>query len=447
MFKMQLLQGIKLYAITISIILAGAFSAIAQNDKEETGEITIEANPRNKNAIFKDDENVGYKLKIKSTYKAAQAGKLTYNILTDDFTNISTNSIPVHLTENSAETYTVNIPQQRPGFYRINFMLNTTTYDDTVKKVFGVSPEKIVTQLHRPADFDAFWKASMDTLKKVAPNYKVIFRKDLSTKAKKVYLVEMQSYQNLLIRGWLVVPTYGKKLPVHYRVPGYVVELKPNMDNDDYIAFDINVRGNGNSRDAVSVGTDTYCLVGIEDRDKYIYKGVYLDCIRGLDFLYANAKLGIDTSKIYVEGGSQGGALGVVLASLDKRVKVLTVQVPLYSNIHDAYKITNGYDSQVFPFKMFRKYQENHSGYTWDKFFSVWDYYDPQNFAPNVKCPVLMGIGLLDMFCPPRCSISMYNHLGTANKEFVSVPNSTHEVDFNYFMFQNLWIREKLRIP
>jgi len=59
----------------------------------------------------------------------------------------------------------------------------------------------------------------------------------------------------------------------------------------------------------------------------------------------------------------------------------------------------------------------------------------------------LMGIGLLDQFCPPRCSMALFNHISSTNKEFVCVPNSTHEVNFNYFMFQNLWIREKFRIP
>jgi cephalosporin-C deacetylase len=447
---MQLSRGIKLYVITISILLAGACNAFAQDDKEEMGEVTIEVKPGNKNAIFKDNENVDYKLKIKSTYQTAQDGKLTYNILTDDFTKISTNSIPVHLTKNSAETYSVNIPKKAAGFYRVHFILNTTTYDDTVKKVFGVSPEKIVTQLHRPADFDAFWKGSLDTLKQIAPNYKVIFRKDLSTKAKKVYLVEMRSYENVLIRGWLVIPTYNaKSLPVHYRLPGYVVALKPNMDNDDFIAFDLNVRGNGNARDEIAVGTETYCLINIENRNKYIYRGIYMDCIRGLDFLMSHKSLGIDTSRIYIEAGSQGAALGIATAGLDKRVTVLTIQVPLYADIRDSWHISSFYNEQVFPFKQFRNYNRSHPDFTWDKFFKLFDYFDPQNFAPNIKCPVLMGVGLLDQFCPPRCSLAMYNHLGTkpGEKEWVSVPNSTHEVNFDYFTFQNNWLREKFRIP
>jgi cephalosporin-C deacetylase len=139
--------------------------------------------------------------------------------------------------------------------------------------------------------------------------------------------------------------------------------------------------------------------------------------------------------------------LALITAALDKRVKLLTMQVPLYADIHDNLNISASYDKQVFPFKVFRRYNDIHPGFTWDKFFSTFDYYDPQNFASMVKCPVLMGIGLLDQFCPPRCSMALFNHIGSNSKEYVCVANSTHEVNLDYFMFQNLWLREKFRIP
>lgn len=430
-----------------TLLLLSSATAFAQDKDDSDGEMFIEAKPRNKNGIFKGNDEISYKLNIKSTYRDKQEGKFKYVVTTDEGKPVFKDSSDFSIGAGSSKSVNVKVNAKNAGFYHIDFMFNLSAYDDTVRKVFGLNPESITSQLHKPADFDSFWLQTRQQLADVKPQYKVLERKDLSTKYKKVYLVEMKSYENLLIRGWLVIPTDGHKFPVHYRVPGYVVELKPNMDNDDYIAFDINVRGNGNSKDVVHINTDNYNVTNIEDKNKYIYRGVYMDCLRGLDFLYSHSNLGIDTSKIYVEGGSQGGALAVVTAALDKRVKVLTMQVPLFADIRDNYNISASYKEQVVPFKMFRRYKGQHAGFTWDKFFENFDYYDPQNFAPMVKCPVLMGIGLLDQFCPPRCSMSLYNHLGTTNKEWVSVPNSTHEVDLNYFMFQNLWIREKFRIP
>jgi cephalosporin-C deacetylase len=440
------------YLIIISFILLFAFSlkvaAQAQEEEtEETGDIVLKAVSQNKNALFKSYEEVKYKLQIRNNTNEFQKGTISYLITTDEGKKIALSSFPLSIKGKADKEMLIKIPPRSTGFYRINFMVNLPDYDDTVRRVFGVNPEQITSQLYKPADFDAFWKQSREQLAKVAPSYRVLERRDLSTGEKKVYAVEMHSYGNLVIRGWLVIPRDGKNFPVHYRVPGYVVTLKPNMDNDDFIAFDLNVRGNGNSQDIINIGTDNYSVVNIENKDKYIYRGVYMDCLRGLDFLYSHPNLGIDTSKIFVEGGSQGGSLALITAALDKRVKLLTIQVPLYADIHDNYSISESYESQVFPFKVFRKYQSQHAGFTWDKFYSTWDYYDPQNFAPMVKCPVLMGIGLLDQFCPPRCSMALFNHISSTNKEFVCVPNSTHEVNFNYFMFQNLWLREKFRIP
>ncbi|MDP9078422.1 MAG: acetylxylan esterase [Bacteroidota bacterium] len=441
MKRISYLLAFLFFTLTSSLQLA------AQEATEETGDVVLKATPQNKNAIFKSTEEVRYKIQVSNKTNSLQRGKISYLVTTDEGKKVFLDSVKLNLKGKASKDLVLTIPKKTTGFYRINFMVNLPDYDDTVRRVFGVNPEQIRSQLHKPADFDAFWKKSRELLAKVAPDYRVLERKDLSTPDKKVYSVEMHSYDNLIIRGWLVVPTDGSKFPVHYRVPGYVVTLKPNMDNDDFIAFDLNVRGNGNSQDVINIGTDNYSVINIENKDKYIYRGVYMDCIRGLDFLYSHANMSIDTSKIFVEGGSQGGSLALVTAALDKRVKLLTMQVPLYADIHDGQAISASYNQQVFPFKVFRKYQSLHPGFSWDKFYATFDYYDPQNFAPMVKCPVLMGIGLLDQFCPPRCSMALYNHISSTNKEYVCVPNSTHEVNFGYFMFQNLWLREKFRIP
>ncbi len=245
----------------------------------------------------RNNEEVGYKLQLLNNTNGYENGRISYLVTTDAGKKVAFDSLHFSLRGGSSKELLIKIPPKATGFYRINFMVNLPDYDDTIRKVFGVAPEKIHSQLHRPADFDAFWKQTRTQLEKVAPKYRVLERKDLSTEKKRVYSVEMHSYDNLLIRGWLVIPRDGDKFPVHYRVPGYVVTLNPNMDNDDFIAFDLNVRGNGNSKDVINIGTDNYCLINVENKDKYIYRGVYTWIVSGgLTFCVVHSDLGIDTS-------------------------------------------------------------------------------------------------------------------------------------------------------
>jgi cephalosporin-C deacetylase len=422
--------------------------ARAQTEGDDPkGEITIDAKPGHKNAVWDEDGMIAYKLKVKSTYNVRQDGKLTYDLLTDDWKKVWSGSTSVRLGKQGSNTYSVKLPHQKPGVYRIHFAFNLTYYDDTVKRVAVVAPERIQTELHKPADFDSFWEKAKDQLAKVQPEYKVTEDAGQSTRYVKVYKVEMRSLDNVKIRGWLTVPTEGKNWPVIYKLPGYNIPMKPETDKPDFAVFAIDVRGNGMSRDIVAPQADKFNVTNIEIRDRYIYRGVYMDCIRGLDFIMAHANLGLNTSKVAVLGGSQGATLAVVVAALDKRVTACTFELPLYADMHDAYHIGTSFPQTTWPVNRFQDYLKVHRAFTEAKFLGVWDYYDPQNFVNKIECPVLMGVGLLDEYCPPRCSFGMYNKLTTYQKEFRVAPDRAHEMNFDYFMFQLLWLKESLRVP
>jgi cephalosporin-C deacetylase-like acetyl esterase len=53
-------------------------------------------------------------------------------------------------------------------------------------------------------------------------------------------------------------------------------------------------------------------------------------------------------------------------------------------------------------------------------------YYDVVNFAPRIKCPVLVGFGLIDEVCPPEGVMAAANQI-TAPKEVVVLPLSEHQ--------------------
>jgi cephalosporin-C deacetylase len=44
--------------------------------------------------------------------------------------------------------------------------------------------------------------------------------------------------------------------------------------------------------------------------------------------------------------------------------------------------------------------------------FRTLSYFDAMNLAPDVRCPVLCSVGLLDTICPPSTVYAAFNHLG-----------------------------------
>jgi len=425
-------------------------SASAEDSPSADGDMVIKVNASPKKSLFKEDEKIKYSFDVKSTYKTKQDGKLTVLVNTDLGDKVYEKSYNFKVGRESSEGLSVDIPGQKNGFYQVKFMLNLTDYDDTVKRIFGVGPEKIkATVTNKPYDFDAFWDSGKESLKKIAPQFKVTKDVQQSTKEKDVYLVEMHSWGNAVIRGWLTMPVKRPRhIPVKYRLPGYIVTMKPTMDDDEFAVFNLNVRGSGNSKDAVKY-YGQYNLYHIDSKEEYIYRGVYMDCIRGMDFISAYADFfKFDMDRVAVVGGSQGACLALALAGLDNRVKLVTAELPLYSDLRDAIKIgPTLYPEKKSPIWMLDDYVRRTHGYTEKKLFSIWDYYDPINFAPEVKCPVLLAVSLLDELCPPRCSYAMYNQLSSKKKETWVSPDLTHEVDDSYYQFQYYWIKETFVLP
>ena len=75
-----------------------------------------------------------------------------------------------------------------------------------------------------------------------------------------------------------------------------------------------------------------YLTYGLDNRDNYYMKRVYLACIRCIDFLTALPEW--DGKNVIVQGASQGGALALVTAALDKRVTLCAASHPALS-LHD----------------------------------------------------------------------------------------------------------------
>jgi cephalosporin-C deacetylase-like acetyl esterase len=152
---------------------------------------------------------------------------------------------------------------------------------------------------------------------------------------------------------------------------------------------------------------DHYWFYNLDDRDRYYYKRVYLGCVRAIDFILSLPQF--DGEKLAVYGGSQGGALSIITAALDSRVKWLAAYYPALCDVTGYLNDRAG----GWP-HMFNK--DNAEFNIKEDKIETSKYYDVVNFARQIKIPGYYSWGYNDLTCPPTSMYSAYNVI-TATKK------------------------------
>jgi cephalosporin-C deacetylase-like acetyl esterase len=232
-------------------------------------------------------------------------------------------------------------------------------------------------------------------------------------------------------------PVKPGKYPAVLHVQGYSSFLVPEWmySGDDMAAFGLNIRGHGFSRDHVNPGFPGYLQHYLDDKELYVYRGAYMDCIRAVDFLCSREE--VDTSRIAVEGGSQGGALSFATAALDnQRIKLCVPQVPFLSDFRDYFRVA------AWPGGEFTNYFKEHPEIPPEKVFNTLAYIDIKNLAPWIKAPVFMAVGLMDEVCPPHINFAAYNQLKVPRK-YIVYPEAGHGLPSGFGILKYQWIKEQ----
>lgn len=134
---------------------------------------------------------------------------------------------------------------------------------------------------------------------------------------------------------------------------------------------------------------------------------------------------GIDTSRVFVNGGSQGGGLGLACAALNP--ELIDRAAILYPFLSD-FKLVWDLGADEIAYEGLRYYARwfDADEHQQDRWFRQLGYIDSKNFAPMIRCPVLFGTGLDDVICPPQTQCAVYNNLHCAKKRYL-FPGYGHE--------------------
>jgi cephalosporin-C deacetylase len=387
--------------------------------------------------IVLDDGPVDVKILMENRMKQPVEGTL-HIIAVSDFEKVVLDVIQeVKVRAGGSKQMDLGLGVLSPGFYNISMVLQSDSDNKRVDFAIGVRPEEIVSPLDRPDDFDDYWMRARRELDAVAPQFKMIRQDKLCSATREIFLVEMRSLGNILIRGWYMKPVKPGLYPAILHVQGYSSAKEPQdlYQGDDMVSFALNIRGHGNSQDDVNPGFPGYLQYHVDDKELYIYRGAYMDCVRAVDFLCSRSE--VDTSRIAVEGGSQGGALSFATAALDnERIDLCVPHVPFLSDFRDYFTVAG------WPGGEFRQYFNEHPEISEDEIFKNLSYIDIKNLAPWIKAPVLMSVGLMDKTCPPHINFAAYNQLNVP-KEYLVYPYSGHGLPGEYYNVMINYIRKQ----
>lgn len=316
-----------------------------------------------------------------------------------------------------------------PGFYRA-----WVTVGDASLKPFmlGFDPTAIVSAPDPREDFGEFWQKALDQLAGVEPEYKLVLDTVRSSAARNVYLVEMKSVPDsvggepVVIRGFYTEPVAPGRYPALITYQGYDGGVQDPYwakadDNPGWVEFYLSTRGQIlNNRGENKNPYGDWFASGFGDKDRYYYRGAFMDVVRAIDFVTSREKT--DTVRVFSQGQSQGGAFTVVSAALGGgRIKAIAPAVTFLGDYPDYFRIVH------WPGEVARRRQDDLL-LSDRQMYEFLSYFDTKNFAPMVKCPVYASFGLQDPVCPPHTNFASFNLFDTPDKRYVVQPFIGHWV-------------------
>ena len=334
---------------------------------------------------------------------------------------------------------------KQPGFVRLVATATFEGQDYRAVGTAGFEPLRIAPTVDQPADFDAFWAAGKEALAKLPVDARLVPMPEVSNGKVDCWHVSLQNVGpdttgTSRFFGVLCEPKGDGPFPALLQVPGAGVRAYRGgveMAEKGIITFQVGIHGL-----PVNLDPDVYAALGagalqgyptfnLDERDRYYYRRVYLGCVRANDFLVTRPRF--DGKTLGVTGGSQGGALSIVTAGLDPRVKLLAAYYPALADVTGYMNARAG----GWP-HMFRDEKRRLAA----RIANV-GYYDVVSFARRVKAPGLYSWGYNDETCPPTSMYAAYGVI-SAEKSLLLALETGHYTTPEQVKRVNRWLEERL---
>lgn len=283
----------------------------------------------------------------------------------------------------------------------------------------AIEPTKLKPVHPRPRDFDAFWKAKVDGLKKIPEN--AVITPGESYKPEVEYsTVQMDGADGGHVYGQLARPKTAGKHPamlvLQWASPPYPLQKSWVIEPAAKGWLVLNIEPHDVLPTAppeyyrtLPAELKNYPAIGRDDREKSYFVQMYLRDYRGVDFLTHQPDW--DGKVLVVTGTSMGGQQSLCVAGLHPKVTHVIVNEPagcdLNASLHGRQM---GYPN--FPAND-------------PKTMAVAPYVDAINFASRIRARSMVAMGFVDTVAPPAGIWTAFNQI-KGPKEAVPMFDSPH---------------------
>jgi len=288
---------------------------------------------------------------------------------------------------------------------------------------------KIQPSLPAPADFDAFWSAQLAKLAQVPPN-PVVVPGDLPPNTQNIeyFKVTLDNINGTHVYGQLARPKDGTKFPAMLILQfAGVYPLKktdvalPAMRGWlalNISAHDLPIDEAPEFYEEQKKGPlKDYIYIGAEDREASYFLRMFLGCVRAAQYL--TSRTDWDGKTLLVTGASQGGLQSLATAALVPQTSTLAICVPAGCDI--LAPLATPARAFGWPYL----YSNWGGKRDLEKVKTTAPYFDGAHFAARIKCPSLIGVGLLDQTSRPTAVLAAFNAI-QAPKDILIMPAADH---------------------
>jgi len=386
-----------------------------------------------------EGETVTFTATLKNTSREVLRGELRWELETVAFDAPVVEPVAIEVAGRETLSYEYELKMAVPGFVKVLCLVSEEGSARVVSrsKRVGCAPTEVLSELTAEEDLAEFWAESLDELAEVDPSYELIGVEVPEGADHELYELIMRSHGGVRVRGWLQVPLSDGPHPALLRVPGYTQNMRPLDAASGAVVLSFNIRGHGNSTDDTPGRPRDFWIRGLDDKETYYYRGAYLDCVRAVDYL--SSREDVDTDKLVVWGGSQGGGLSFATAALDQRIDLCVADIPWLCDWKNYMRLAGKTDDEEIKLWLGAKQSR-----TEESTLKTLSYFDTMNLAGRIQCPTLMGVGLQDGICPPTTSFATFNRI-TAPRDFRIYEDRGHGLGQEHYAWILAELAERLK--